>query len=140
MFFFDWKLVIRTALFATIIFLFLGCATTKGYQGSSLSNSQLAVVRAHGVRFHEVNGIEISSLSSGVVIPQGENTLKLSIDASNFNSPGNDQYIYTLVMTAVAGQEYAVTSKRGHSGVCAYPIQTNNGTPNFATPAGCIKK
>ena len=116
------------------------CTTAKGYTGSGPVGLKTAVVRAHGVTFHTVNGIEVGATATGVEVLPGENEIRLTINASNFNDRGLNSTVYTLLFDAEPGKEYSVTGRRGDARLCAWEIDQNNGQPNFREPRGCISK
>ena len=114
------------------------CSPAKGYSGPSKKPNQLAIIRAHGVTLHQVNGMEIGATSTGVLVLPGRNDLRLTINQSNYNDPGPNSKVYQLVVNAQAGKQYSVTGRRGDGRLCAWEIDERTGKPNFSRSAGCI--
>lgn len=115
-----------------------GCSLAKGYGGPEKQPNQLAIIRAHGVTLHQVNGIEIGATSAGVLVLPGRNQLQLTINQSNYNDPGPNTQLYELYVNAEAGKQYSVTGKRGDGRLCAWELDATTGEPNFSKAAGCI--
>jgi hypothetical protein len=120
--------------------LFSGCTTTKAYPGDARPSSELALLRGYGVTMQTVNAVQVGITSGAVKILPGPNEVKLTINASNFNSPGIDDYVYTLKFNAEAGKEYVITSQRGIGRVCAWLVNPLTGSPDFTKSAGCLTK
>jgi len=126
---------------SVILFSLSSCVgPTKAYPGSTKSNEDTALIKPQGVTLRRVNGVDISAASSGARILPGENEIELTIDASNFNSPGLDPQIHKLTIRVRAGVDYAITGERGGGYLCAYPINPSTGLTEFSEPAGCLTR
>jgi hypothetical protein len=130
---------IHFVLFFSMLLVFVyGCATTKGYSGSS--SGPTATIVAHGVSFQSVNGIEVGTLSSGLEVLPGKNVIELTVNRSNYNSGTVAPEVFILVLNAEGGRRYSVTGPRtGGNNLCAYPLDSQ-GDPEFQSPAGCIQR
>ena len=115
----------------------IGCTTTRGYDGPAQPKNQVAVVKAHGVRFHRVNGKPVSVSSSTVELLPGRNEIELTVDESNYVA-GSEAKLFSLPLAVEAGKSYAVTGRRGNGRLCAWPIVPETGDPSDRNPAGCI--
>lgn len=133
----------RTIFFLSIpiYFLLSGCVgPTKAYPGSTHSDEDTALLKPQGVTLRRVNGVDINAASSGARILPGTNEVELTIDASNFNSPGLDANVYKMKIDAKPGVNYAITGERGGGYLCAYPINPETGLTEFTNPAGCLTR
>ena len=133
---------LRRAIFFLVLPVFISACVgpTKAYPGSTKSNGETALIKPQGVTLRRVNGVEISAASSGARILPGANEVELTIDASNFNSPGLDANVYKLKLDAKPGVAYAITGQRGGGYLCAYPINPSTGLAEFTNPAGCLTR
>lgn len=124
-------------LSCALIALLSGCTTTRGYDGPAQPKDKVAVVKAHGVRFHRVNGKPVSVSSAGVELLPGRNEIELTVDESNYVA-GSDSKLFQLPLNVEAGKSYAVTGRRGDGRLCAWPIMPETGEPMDRNAAGCI--
>jgi len=119
--------------------LMVGCGFTKrAYEGSSRSSSEVANLRAHGVRIHTVNGMEIGSAVAEVEILPGKNEVAVSITQGNYNMLNRHDEVFKFSIEAKAGTTYSITGRRGDGRLCAWPIIPETGKPDFQHPAGCF--
>jgi hypothetical protein len=128
----------NTFLLFGLLLVCCSCGSTKGYKGPNDTGVETAQVKAHGVEFQRVNGIEVGINSSGLEILAGKNEIELTINASNYNDRGPNPKVYKIVMNAEPGMKYAVTGRRGSGKLCAFPLN-DAGDPDFSAPAGCIQ-
>ncbi len=123
---------------AILLCLINGCSgPTRAYSGSARAADETALLRPQGVTMRKVNGVELSSTSSGATVLPGSNTVELTVDQSNFNAPDRAPTLYTLQLNAQSGVTYAITGARGDGRLCAFPLFPESGLPNFSSPAGC---
>lgn len=85
-----------------------------------------------------MNGKDVAATSSGATVLPGQNELEVSIDQSNFNLRDPNQARFKLRLDAKAGVTYAITGQRGDGRLCAFPLDPQNGLPDFRSPAGCL--
>ncbi len=117
--------------------LLIGCTTTRGYDGPAQPKAQVATIKAHGVRFHSVNGKPVGVSSSTVEVLPGRNEIELTVDESNYVA-GSESKLFLLPLNVEAGKSYAVTGRRGDGRLCAWPIIPETGDPADRNAAGCI--
>lgn len=133
-------LSLTSVIASVVLAVGTGCVSQKAYSGSSLDKEQKATVVGHGVTLHKVNGVSIAAIATGAEVAPGKNQIELSINSSNYNGRAPESPIYTLVLNAEAGKEYAITGRRGERNLCAWPLDPQTGDPDFGHPAGCIAR
>lgn len=123
-----------------LLLLVSACSPQQMFGGPAKKKAEVAIVRGWGVQLLSVNKIPVGVNSAGVVILPGANTFLISPNASNYHDVKDSSASFKLEMLAQAGVEYAITSKRGESRICAFPLSPSTGDPVFEKAAGCATR
>jgi len=123
-----------------MIFLLGGCGAQRMYSGAGQGSRHVAIIYAHGVAIHRVNGIPFSANSNAAEVLPGRTEVLFTINSSNFTARLEDTAAYKLVFNAEEGKEYSVTTQRGDGRVCAWEISAVTGKPDFGKSAGCFTR
>lgn len=127
--------------FRAILVLFVvtgflaSCAMNQDFRQDNVEGK--AFVRAYGVKIHSVNGEPYGVNTSRAVISPGTNEFVVSAEASNYQMLGNANIPMKITVQAEAGKDYAITGARGDRRLCAFPLLSETGQPDYSSPAGC---
>lgn len=113
------------------------CSSVKGYSGEVPEGVKIARVRGEGVRFHSINDLSLGSFDGEIDVLPGKNSLRLSVNASNYVANPTADPVMRLDFEAAENTTYVVTGRRGDRRLCAWRLDTGTGEPVFQNPAGC---